>query len=75
LGIFRPIEKHCESVLQRFTQQKNNNGDSGTAVAAFSAEDWSVLQYIVPREKSTTMQCSLSSKFFDHLFYIHYLPH
>jgi len=32
-----PIEKHWESVLKRFTQQKINNGDRETAAAGYNA--------------------------------------
>jgi len=37
LGVFRPIEKHWDLVLRRFTSKKINNGDSGTAASACSA--------------------------------------
>jgi len=38
-GIDRPTEKHCESLLRQFTQQKINNGISATAAADCIAPD------------------------------------
>jgi len=52
LGCWSHLKELEVSTAALYAAQKNNNGDSGTAAASCNAPHWSVLHYIVPREKS-----------------------
>ena len=69
LGIARPIEKQYMSVLRRFTQQKINNGDIGTASVLRTGRSHITLYSSVKNPRPPAMRPFVkNSKFFEHLF-------
>ena len=74
VGVVRPIEKHCQSLMRCTLQKKSITARlSATTAANGNAADWSLSHYIAPpSEKSAPLRFGLSPKFFDHLLSLVY---